>query len=119
MHTPATVKLCGKLEARLLTWRHRKGTFAEQVYKAVLDTTLDVAVKRLHQSNMDNKAHLDTFTKEVAFMHACRSALSFVSIDGDAIQGTACFPVYVCLQMCAPAVIRSSGCGLSNDCTTR
>ena len=42
------------------------------VYKAVLDTTLDVAVKRLNASVDVSPGQLQAFTKEITFMNACR-----------------------------------------------
>ena len=40
--------------------------------QAVLDTTLDVAVKKLSSTVDVSNAQLAGFAKEVAFMHACR-----------------------------------------------
>lgn len=42
------------------------------MYKATLDSYLDVAVKRMNESLDTDSAQLEKFTKEVAFMHACR-----------------------------------------------
>ena len=44
--------------------------------QAVLDTTLEVAVKKLSPAVEANEAQLAAFAKEVAFMHACRCGQS-------------------------------------------
>ena len=46
-----------------------------QVYRAVLDTSAHVAVKKLNKLDMES-AQFESFAKEVAFAHSCRCCLS-------------------------------------------